>query len=91
MHDGAGDASVMRRSKSLSTLGAASLQDEPPVLGRHASPKTMSLRPASVVRLKRALRHRKDSPLKTKTLRLIFARSYVKKRATSQTAEEGPA
>lgn len=56
----------MRWSKSLSSFGAASLQYEASVLGSHAGAKTMGLRPASIIRLKSALRHSDESPLKRK-------------------------
>jgi len=69
----------MRRSESLAAFGAAPLEDEAAVFGRHARAKTMGLRPSSVVRLKGPLRHSNESPIKTKTLRLIFVTSYVKK------------
>ena len=72
--------SVMSRSESLAAFCAAPLEHEATVFGGHARAKTVGLRPSSVVRLKSALRHSDESPIKTKTLRLIFVRSYVKKR-----------
>ncbi len=69
----------MSRSESLAAFGAAPFEDKAAVLGRHARAKTVGLRPTSVVRLKGPLRHSDESPIKTKTLRLIFVTSYVKK------------
>src|SRR5690349_7604 len=58
--------SVMCRSQPLATLGSSSLQHEPAVLAGHARAKTVGFRPASVVWLKRALRHSDESPPKRK-------------------------
>ena len=41
----------------LAALGAAAVQHEPPPLGRHALPETVSPAAPAVVRLKRPLRH----------------------------------
>ena len=60
----------MSRRQPLSTLGAASLQNQAPVLAGHSSPKAVSLCAPAVVRLESALRHRNEFSLKTKTLRL---------------------
>lgn len=83
MHHGAMPFSVMSRSESLAAFGAAPFEHEAAVFGGHARAKTVRLRSSSVIRLESALRHSKESPIKTKTLRLIFVRSYVKKTAGS--------
>ena len=80
MHHGAMQFLVMSWSESLAAFGATPFEHEATVFGRHAGAKTVGLRPASIIRLKSALRHSDESPLKTKTLRLIFASGYVKKR-----------
>ena len=66
MHHGAMQFSVMSRGESLAAFGAAPLEHEAAVFGGHARAKTVSLRPSSVVRLKSALRHSDESPIKTK-------------------------
>jgi hypothetical protein len=73
----------MRWRQSLSPFGATSLQHKASVLAGHASPEAVCLCASSVVRLKSALRHRNESPYKTKTLRLIAPSVYVKKRESS--------
>ena len=79
MHHGAMQVLVMSRSESLAAFGAAPFEHEAAVLAGHARAKTVGLRPSSIIRLKSALGHSDESPLKTKTLRLIFVRGYVKK------------
>jgi hypothetical protein len=69
----------MCRSKPLATFCPPSLEHQAAILAGHPGAKSVGLRPASVVWLKGALRHSDESPPKTKTLRLIVARSYVKK------------
>jgi hypothetical protein len=81
MHHGAMQFLVMSWSESLAAFGATPFEHEAAVFGRHAGAKTVGLRPASIIRLKSALRHSDESPLKTKTLRLIFVTGYVKKTA----------
>jgi hypothetical protein len=66
MHHGAMQSSVMSRSESLAAFGAAPFEHEPSVFGGHARAKTVGLRTSSVVRLKSALRHGDESPIKTK-------------------------
>jgi len=56
----------MGRSKPFATFGSTSFKNEPAVFGGHARAKPVRLRPASVVRLKGALRHSDESPLKRK-------------------------
>ena len=73
----------MSRSESLAAFSAAPLEHEAAIFAGHARAKTMGLRTTSVVRLKSALRHSDESPIKTKTLRLIFVSSYVKKTEAS--------
>jgi hypothetical protein len=73
----------MSRSESLAAFGATPLEHEAAIFAGHARAKTMGLRTTSVVRLKSALRHSDESPIKTKTLRLIFVSSYVKKTEAS--------
>lgn len=72
---------VMSWSESLAAFGAAPLEHEAAIFAGHARAKTVGLRPSSIIRLKSALRHSDESPLKTKTLRLIFVSGYVKKTA----------
>ena len=66
-------------SQALTAFGASSLEHETAILAGHTRAKTVRLRPSSVVGLKSALRHSDESPYKTKTLRLIGVRIYVKK------------
>ncbi len=51
-------ALVMRRREPFAALGAAALDDQAAVLGRHARPKAVRLGAAAIVRLKGSLRHR---------------------------------
>lgn len=69
----------MRRSQALATLGAASLQDQPPVLGRHPRAKTVRLGPAAIVRLKSAFRHSCLFSTLKKSVRLTAEALSVKK------------
>lgn len=48
----------MRWGQALAALGPASLQNQPAILGRHPSAKTMRLSPSSIIRLKCWLRHK---------------------------------
>jgi hypothetical protein len=51
-------ALVMRRREPLAALGAAALEHQAAILGRHARAKTVRLGTAAVVRLKGSLWHR---------------------------------
>jgi len=54
---------VMGRSQTLSSFGAASLQNEATVLAGHAGTKAVGLCASSVVRLEGALGHRNEFSL----------------------------
>ena len=69
----------MRRCESLSSFGAASLQYQPSVFGRHTRAEAVGFCASPVVRLKSAFRHSDEFSSKTKTLRLAFGYGYVKK------------
>jgi hypothetical protein len=80
---------VMRRRQSLTTLCTTSFEHQSAILARHTCPKAMGLCASTVVRLKCSLRHRSKVLLLTKTLRLIGALSYVKKRGSHFTGDSG--
>ena len=65
------DLLVMRRSESLSSFGAASLQYQASVFARHARAEAVGFCASTVVRLKSAFRHSDEFSSKTKTVRLI--------------------
>jgi hypothetical protein len=69
----------MRRSQAFAALGAASLQDQPSVLGRHPRAKTVRLCPAAIVRLKSAFRHSCLFSTLKKSVRLTAEALSVKK------------
>lgn len=70
----------MRRRETLTPLGAATLQHQSAILGRHARPEAMRLGPATIVRLKCALRHSLLFSGQMKSVRLTATSDYVKKR-----------
>jgi hypothetical protein len=70
---------VVRRRESLSSFGAASLQHQASVFGRHSRAEAVGFCAAAVVRLKSAFRHSDEFSSKTKTARLICRWTYVKK------------
>jgi hypothetical protein len=77
----------MRRRQTLAPLGAATLQDEAAIFGRHPRPKAMRLGPAAIVRLKGSFRHSQEFSIKTKSVRLTAGEFYVKK-ATAAISRE---
>jgi hypothetical protein len=73
----------MRRREALTPLGAATLQHQSAILGRHARSEAMRLGPATIVRLKCALRHSQLFSGQMKSVRLTAGLHYVKKRGPS--------
>ena len=71
---------VMGRCQPLSSFRAASLQYQSSVFGGHARAEAVRFCASTIVRLKSAFRHSDEFSSKTKTVRLIARRGYVKKR-----------
>jgi len=68
----------MRRRQALAAFRATPFQHQPAIFGGHARTKSMRLGAASIVRLKRSLRHSDKSLRLTKTPSVTAHRSDVK-------------
>jgi len=68
----------MRWRQALAALRAAPLKHQPAIFGGHARTKSVRLGAASIVRLKRSLRHGDESLRLTKTPSVTAHRSDVK-------------
>ena len=71
----------MRRCQAFAALGAAPLEHQPAVLGRHARAESVRLGAAAIVRLKGSLRHNYEFSTPTKTLSLMVRQFDVKEAA----------
>lgn len=65
-----GSRLIMRRRQALAALGAAALDNEAAILGRHARAKAVRLGAAAIGRLKGSFRHSQQFSIKTKSVRL---------------------
>jgi hypothetical protein len=77
----------MRRRQALAALGAATLQDEAAVFGRHPCAKAVRLGAATIVWLKGSFRHSQEFSIKTKSVRLNGGALYVKKSPQTKAAK----
>ena len=72
---------IMRWRQTLAPLGAAALQNEAAILGRHPRAKAMRLGATTIVGLKGSFRHSQEFSIKTKSVRLKANALSVKKAA----------